>query len=463
MPSTRLLLRAALATNLLARLDSNTLMVYSANKTVANKIVGKMGVSSKGGQIMKQAYGNWVEGDRFWDRKKDIELLVNKLDEGAHILLVAQRRMGKTSIMREVKRQLNNRYTSLFVDLQKASSAEDAIVEISLALKSHKSLWNKTKDLFSNALSRFTDSIEELNLGEVGIKLRAGLSTGNWSEKGDSVFSILAESEQPVILMMDEVPLMVNRILKGEDFKITQERKMYADEFMSWLRKNSLAHQGKVRIVLSGSIGFEPILRQAGLSATINNFLPFDLKPWDESTAIGCLQALAGEYGICFKDNVESVMVRRLGCCIPHHVQMFFTHVHDRCKRRGRMEFFPDEVNDIYESDMLGIRGHTELTHYEDRLKLILGPDIFPLALEMLSETAVTGCLGREALVALQNGYEFEGASVQTAEEEILRVLEHDGYIKAGKGGFVFESQLLQDWWKKRYGFFYVPALERRI
>jgi hypothetical protein len=410
-----------------------------------------------------QAHGNWVEGDRFWDRESDTALLIEKLDEGAHILLVAQRRMGKTSLMKEIKRLLNNRYTCLFVDLQKAVESEDAIVEISKALKPYTTLWSKTKGLFANALSLLTGSIEELSLGEIGIKLRAGLTSGNWSEKGDALFSILAESELPVLLLIDEVPLMVNRMLKGDDFKITSERKAKVDEFMSWLRKNSLAHQGKIRIVLSGSIGFEPILRQAGLSATINNFQPFDLKPWDDAAAIGCLQALAAEYGIQFKNDTEAVMVKRLGCCIPHHVQMFFSHVYDRCKRRGRMDFYPDEVNDIYESELLGIRGHSELTHYEDRLKLVLSPEIFTLALEILTETAETGCLTRSALAALQKGYEFEERSAMSASEEILRVLEHDGYIKAGRDGYVFESYLLQDWWKKRYGYFHVPVLERGI
>ena len=410
-----------------------------------------------------QAHGNWVEGDRFWDRESDTALLIEKLDEGAHILLVAQRRMGKTSLMKEIKRQLNGRYTCLFVDLQKASTAEDAIVAISIALRPYTTLWGKTKGLFANALTMLVGNIEELNLGEIGIKLRAGLTTGNWGEKGDALFAILAGSELPVLLLIDEVPLMVNRMLKGEDFKITPERKAKVDEFMSWLRKNSLEHQVKIRIVLSGSIGFEPILRQAGLSATINNFQPFDLKPWDEATAIGCLQALAAEYGIHFRNEAEAAMVKRLGCCIPHHVQMFFAHVYDRCKRRGRMEFYPDEVNDIYESEMLGIRGHSELTHYEDRLKLVLGPELFTLALEVLTETAVSGCLTRQALVALQKGYEFEERSTVSAAEEILRVLEHDGYIKAGRDGYVFESYLLQDWWKKRYGYFHVPVLERGV
>ena len=412
---------------------------------------------------LKQAHGNYVVGDRFWDREKDIELLIDKLDEGAHILLVAQRRMGKTSLMNEIKRQLEDRYTCLFVDLQKAFSAEDAIVEISLALKPHNSLWGKTKDLFANVLNKLAGSIEELNLGEVSIRLRAGLTSGNWTDRGDSLFSILAGAEKPILLLIDEVPLMVNRILKGDDFKITKESKARVDEFMSWLRKNSLAHQGRVRIILSGSIGLEPILHQAGLSSTINNFPPYDLKPWDEETAAGCLRALANEYDIHFRDNAEAAMVRKLGCCIPHYVQMFFTHVYDRCKRRGRMEFFPHEVNDIYENEMLGIRGHAELTHYEDRLKLVLGPEIFPLALEMLTETAVTGSLTRQTLIALQEGYEFDGPSAREAEEEIMQVLEHDGYLKPGRTGYVFESHLLRDWWRKRYGSFHVPVLERGI
>ena len=226
---------------------------------------------------------------------------------------------------------------------------------------------------------------------------------------------------------MDEVPVMVNRMLKGENFIITHQSRTAVDEFMSWLRDNSLRHQNKIRIVVSGSIGFEPILNQAGLSATINNFSPFELKPWDEAAAIGCLDALANEYGVEFKEGAEVAIVRRLGCCIPHHVQMFFTQVHERCKRRQRMEFYADEVNDIYESEMLGIRGHAELTHYEERLRIILGPEIFPLALEMLSETAVTGFLNKGSLMELGKGYTFKDRSVQDAQEEIIRVLEHTG------------------------------------
>ena len=134
--------------------------------------------------------------------------------------------------MKEIQRLLADRYTCLFVDLQKAANAADAIVEISMALRPHINLWAKTKTLFANAISTVTGTIDELNLGEIKIKLRAGLTTGNWTEKGDSLFSILAHSDRPVLLLIDEVPLMVNRMLKGDDFTITPERKATVDEFI---------------------------------------------------------------------------------------------------------------------------------------------------------------------------------------------------------------------------------------
>ncbi|MFH1740967.1 MAG: ATP-binding protein [bacterium] len=412
---------------------------------------------------LKLAYGNWVVGKRFWGREKDIELFVERIDDGAHLLLVAQRRMGKTSLMKEVAQRLSERYVCVFVDFQKALSAPDAVAEMSLQLRPHRNLWKKTTDLFGNILRAITKTVEKVDLGDLGVTLRAGLTAGNWASKGDQLFAILAASERPVLLLLDEVPIMVNRLLKGDDHKITPKQKAAADEFMSWLRKNSIQHQDRVRIVLSGSIGLEPILRQAGLSATVNNFSPFELKAWDDPTAIGCLEALAKEYGVRFQKGVPEEVLNRLGYNIPHHVQVFFAHIYDLCKRREQMEFSIDEIDEVYTREMLSTRGHVELAHYEERLKPVLGEDALPLALDMLTETAVSGHLSREAILSLQKYYSFEDRNIVEVRNEIIWVLEHDGYLKSSPNGYVFVSNLLRDWWKARYEAFYTVVSERRI
>ncbi len=255
---------------------------------------------------------------------------------------------------------------------------------------------------------------------------------------------------------------MVNRMLKDEDYKITPERKGQVDQFMSWLRKNSIKHQGKIHIVISGSIGLEPVLRQANLSTTINNFVPFELKAWDEITAKECLAALANEYGIKFEEGATSKIAEKLGLCIPHHVQMFFGHIYERCKRRSNMVCTIKDVEEVYDSEMLGVRGHAELTHYEEKLERVLGIELSKFAFDMLTEAAIVGRLDKLAIIAFQKEYAQSVTDVAESQKEILQVLEHDGYLKKSREGFVFESRLLQDWWKNRHEAFFTSVLKRR-
>lgn len=345
---------------------------------------------------MKQAYGNWVTGNGFWDREKEIELFIEQLEEGANILIVAQRRIGKTSLMRETAERMKNKWTCLQVDLQKSACPEDVIAELAGATFPYKNLWSKTTDIFRN-IFECAGRVESLKVEEVTITLRDGLSGGIWQKKGNRLFSALAETDTRTFVFFDEVPIMVNRMLKGGDYRITPERREKADLFLSWLREKSVSYKGKVGMVLTGSIGFEPILKQAGLSATITTFQPFELKPWDEKTAIGCLQALAAKYGVSFCEGVCEHMVEKLGCCIPHHVQMYFTHIYETCRHRDDMVCTIQDAEEVYIKSMLSTRGHAELSHFEERLKMVVGDVVLPFVLDILTEAAVVGHLSPQA------------------------------------------------------------------
>jgi hypothetical protein len=412
---------------------------------------------------LKSGHGNWVDGDRFWDREREIERFTELLDEGAHILLVAPRRMGKTSLTRETARRLGSRYICLQVDLQKSSSAADAIVELSVSTRPYKGLWGKTTQIFRNVLCSVTNRIESLQIEDLTLTLRSGLTSGDWKAKGDSLLATLAGSEQPIAIFFDEIAILINRMLKGADYEITPQRIQDVDAFMSWLRENSIRHKGKIRIVLTGSIGIEPILRQAGLSATLNTFSSFELPPWDPGTAVGCLQALGNQYGIRFQAGVSEKIVEKLGCCIPHHVQTFFDAIYTNCKLVKQQEVTAEFVDEVYRTGMLGVRGHAELSHLEERLKVILGIETYPLALELLTETAVVGKLTMGTATYLSRQYALGKQTADEVLREIIGIFEHDGYLQKAGTEFRFVSHLLRDWWKARFEFFYLPVSQRRI
>lgn len=414
---------------------------------------------------LMQANGNWVDGDRFWGRDVELQLFLGKLEAGGNLRMTAQRRMGKTSLMREAFRCLKEKGETipLFVDLEDAKCAEDAIVELGIAAGEHKRAAAKVREVFRNSLSAVVDRLEELSIAEVKLKLRAGLTESSWQDKGEQLVANLASLGKPVVLFLDELPILVNRILRDPVSRaITNSSKHKADIFMSWLRRISSLHQGRIAMVLTGSIGLEPILHQAGLSATINNFEAFILEPWSEETAIGCLEALGNQYRLQYEDGVVREMVKLLGCCIPHHVQLFFDKVRASCSR-NRDQCCPLEIARwVYKQQMLGNAAQAELSHYEERLEQTLDKETYPLALDMLTEAAVRGRLTLQAVRAFEQFYPALDGRTVDVQNQLLRILEHDGYLTRKRDGYVFVSSLLKDWWKARHRFSYTPVLKRK-
>ena len=294
------------------------------------------------------------------------------------------------------------------------------------------------------------------------MKLRAGIDAGNWPQKGDAVFDALAAAGRPVVLAIDELPILVNQLLKDDRDRITPEGKRATAAFLSWLRKNGQTHRGRVTMILSGSVGLEPLLEQAGLSAHANIYSAYDLKPWSEDTAASCLAALAESHRVELPDELGRDMCRRLRCCIPHHVQMYFDKLDDRLQQADRLEASPDDIEWVYVHEMLGVRGQADLQHYEGRLRTILGRAGYPVALEILTATAVEGRLDGDAVDRYRAHYATQSADKgdgTPSVNDVLHVLEHDGYLEWHDSGYRFVSGLLEDWWSGRYGKNFAPVV----
>ncbi len=92
---------------------------------------------------------------------------------------------------------------------------------------------------------------------------------------------------------------------------------------------------------------------------------------------------------------------------------------------------------------------------------MVLGSKRLPLALELLTETAVVGVLSSDAARFL---HDERCAEVEGRGElrDVLDLLEHDGYLRRSDGSYLFVSKLVADWWRRRFGFGYRPVSRRR-
>ena len=395
---------------------------------------------------------NWVDGDRFFDREVELQLLRERVKNGTHTLLTAQRRMGKTSLVRELLRRLDedSEFATLFVDLEGAMDAADAVAEIATHARLLQGFRGRITSWLRNSVRDVRDNIEELGVSELRVRLRASLDAGNWQRIGDQVFEALAANDRPVVLAIDELPILVNRLLKGHEYRITPERLVVTDGFMGWLRKCCQSYQGKVCLIVSGSVGLEPVLNQAGLSAHANVYTPLDLQPWSQEVAADCLVALSRGHAVGLSDEIRREMCRRLRCCVPHHVQLFFQHLYEHLVREQRDKATLDDVDLVYQRDLLSVRGQAALVHYEERLRMVLGDEGYTQALSLLSEAVVNGGQLTHEVNELYRGEAAERGEDSVAN--VLYVLQHDGYLEECEGGYAFVSGLVEDWWRARYG-----------
>ena len=395
---------------------------------------------------------NWVDGERFFDREVELRLLRERVENGTHTLLTAQRRMGKTSLVRELLRRLDEEgeFATVFVDWEGAMDQADAVAEMATQARPLQGVRRRMTSWLRNSARDVRDNIEELGVSELRVRLRAGLDAGSWQRIGDQVFEALEANDRPVVLAIDELPILVNRLLKGHEYRVTPERLAATDAFMGWLRRCCQTHRGRVCLIISGSVGLEPVLSQAGLSAHANVYTTLDLRPWSHDVAVECLAALARGYRIRLPDEIRREMCRRLRCCVPHHVQLFSHLLYEHLVRDQRNEATLDDVERVYRRDLLSVRGQAGLVHYEERLRMVLGDDGYTEALSLLSEAVANGGLLTRGVIELYRS-EPAGAGDGDSAANVLYVLQHDGYLEESSGGYEFVSGLLEDWWRARH------------
>ena len=403
---------------------------------------------------MRSSTGRWVSGDDFFDRKHELAVVEARLREGNHLLLAGQRRMGKTSLLQEVGRRLGlDGWIFLFLDVEGATCPEDVIADLARALHPQRPM---ARRMASAMKQWFDENVDELSALEFGVKFRAALDAGTWRRHGDDLLRACASLGKPVLLVIDELPIFLKRLLRqdGGEHRV--------DEFLSWLRGalQGLGDAGPV-LVVSGSIGLEPLVRRLGLADRINHLYAVRVGPWDRTASVGCVERLAADGGLALDDGVADAVYDALGVGIPHHVQSFFARLRDYATMRGSKRVRVRDVDDVYRGELLGPSGQNDLIHYETRLKQGLSDEEYRLAMEILAEAATAGLFTPASRCSLEALYSAVVDDAVRGIADALDVLVHDGYLEPSEDGHRFASRLLADWWAARFRDHHVPLTER--
>ena len=118
-------------------------------------------------------------------------------------------------------------------------------------------------------------------------------------------------------------------------------------------------------------------------------------------------------------------------------------------------------VGEVYQKELLGPRGQSDLAHYETRLKDGLEDGNYSIAMEILAEAATQGVFAPAARHRLGQVSAKVLDNVPGRISDTLEVLVHDGYLEEAGSGYRFPSRLLKDWWSARFRGHHEPLRDR--
>ena len=79
---------------------------------------------------MESVTGAPVVGDDLFGREQELAHIWQMLERGAHVLMTAPRRVGKTSLMRELERDPRDGWIVAYADVEACTEPSEIIAEI---------------------------------------------------------------------------------------------------------------------------------------------------------------------------------------------------------------------------------------------------------------------------------------------------------------------------------------------
>ena len=379
---------------------------------------------------MKIIAGQVVRGSDFWDRKYLLEDILEIIENNGHILLVAPRRVGKTSLMYRIKDTMDQEYLVIYINTEAEHSLDDFWKKLFYTLTDDEFLGNiqqKAKIFFEN--------LKSIRFDELTLK---GVKFGDSKDvEYDKVFKELLKSydgDKKLIIMLDEFSQTVENIIKHESSQqaeklLQSHREIRQDEQLSQ----------KTVFIYAGSIGLESVVATIQASKYINDLDSISVPPLEFDDAKEFTKKLLEQNDITTTDEDIEYILEKVKWYIPFYIQLICKEI----KRLYRRNPLLDKAM-IDKAEEKVLQQRKDFIHWEERLN-ILSKDERKFAKDVLNGISIANTITSNEIVNLGEKYQLD----EEMAKKIIHSLKYDGYIDntPNPKEYRFNSPLLQTWW----------------
>jgi hypothetical protein len=370
-------------------------------------------------------------GDYYYPRPRIEATIWAQIQTGGHVLLAAPRRVGKSSVMQAMLKNCPSDTRCVFKNIQGVQSEEE--------------FYRQLFELMLQCLSQFDQSrywLKELfqhldieSVTQEGVKFGERKPV-NYAEEISRLLPKIGRQQIKIVLLLDELPEVLNHLYKKGR---REEASSILDRLRQW--RQSPDSRYHFSLVLAGSVGIHHIVKALdGRTADINDFsiVPFEALTRKE----------AGEYiawatkdaTVQYDTELLTHLLTKINYFIPYFINLMLDEINKAARKANQPGLGISSVDAAFDTI---VKKNDHFKEWKNRLFEYFNAEESAFLNETLIYIAHRHAINQRQLynMALKHGK-------KDTYMELIRGLEHDGYIIDLEGDYVFVSPFLQAFWK---------------
>jgi uncharacterized protein len=380
----------------------------------------------------KIVIGNAVTGDYYYHRPQIVKDIWDELELGNHVLLMAPRRVGKSSIMKYMVKNAPAQYKCIFKNIQGLKSAEGFFQTLYELIKSCLSLGERSAKWLQEFFEKF--KIEEISADGT---IKFGGRTISYLEAVNHILPQLQSRNTTLVLFIDELPEVLHGLYKANK---SDEAILILKNLRRWRQDDQFS---KFRLVLAGSIGIDHVVKAIeGRIIDKNDFGEVKFEGLAEAEAKDYIQwATSNNATIQYSETNTVYLLSKVQYHLPYFINLMLNEINRSAFKADKRVIAEIDIDAAFDKV---VKDSSYFSDWKNRLFDYLPRADAEFLNDVLIHISHHNFINKRKLfdIALSHGKKIDYM-------DMVDGLERDGYIIESNDSYVFVSPFLQSYWKR--------------
>jgi uncharacterized protein len=386
-----------------------------------------------GKNVLNFVIGQAARGEKYLPRTGITDEIWRKLEDGSNLLLVAPRRVGKSSILLHLLDNPKRKLLIAYYISESVNNENEFYKKLFHHILENMTTLKRYVAIGKTLAKEFPSCVE--SVGPEGIKFRTGNSVDYCNELRKLMQKAVLNDEK-IIVLIDEFASTVENILQDEGERA-------AIHFLETKRsiRQDPAMLNKLQFIYAGSIGLENIVGKMNHVNLVADLAPITVPPLTKKEAKSLINRIFDGSGITLEESAFEYLLDITEWWIPYYFQIVLDESYKTIMEQGSIIITKDDINAGIKN---ALKQRIYFEHWFARLRKAYKGNDFSFVKELLNVISEKKKVPSSEVFDCAIKY-----GLSDSYTDLVNALKHDGYINNNDNPqeYRFNSSLLREWW----------------